>query len=72
MADPVGRYPLMGQQHGSVCAVNIDSVVIGLLYITYPNGCRHRLFIPARATTLPLEGASALVCVVIHLLPAAL
>ncbi len=50
----------------------IDLVVIGLLYMTYPDGCQHELFIPAEAKALPRQGASALVCVVIHSLPAAL
>jgi len=34
--------------------------VKGLLYTAHPNGCRHKLYIPAEAKALPREGASAL------------
>ncbi len=40
----------------------IDLVMIGLLYMAYPDGCQHTIFIPAEAKALPHEGASALVC----------
>ncbi len=36
-------------------------VMVGLLYMAYPNGCWHEIFIPAKAKALPCEGASALV-----------
>jgi len=44
------------------CELHLDLVVIGLLYMAYPDGCRHKIFIPAEAKALPREGASALVC----------
>ena len=36
-------------------------VVSGLLCMAYPNGCRHKIFIPAEAKAIPHEGAWALV-----------
>ena len=40
----------------------IDLVVIGLLYMAYPNGYQHTMFIPAKAKALPHEWALAHVC----------
>ena len=39
----------------------IDLVMIGLLYMAYPNGCQHTIFIPAEAKAVPHQGASLLV-----------
>ncbi len=50
----------------------IGSFVFGLLCVTYPDGCRQKVCTPSKAKALPCEGALALVCAVIHLLPAAL
>ena len=36
-------------------------LMIGLLYMAYPVGCRHTILIPAEIEALPHEGASALV-----------
>ncbi len=35
--------------------------MIGLMYMAYPNGCRHEIFVPAEAKALLHEGASVLV-----------
>ena len=40
---------------------SIDLVMIGLLYMAYPNGCQHTIFIPAEAKAVPYQGASLLV-----------
>ncbi len=36
----------------------IDLFVFGLLYVTYPDGCRQKFCIPAEAEARPCEGAS--------------
>ncbi len=36
-------------------------VMVGLLYMAYPDGCRHDIYIPAEAKALPHEGSSTLV-----------
>jgi len=32
-----------------------DLVVIGRVYVVYPNGCRHERFIPAKARAHPVR-----------------
>ena len=47
--------------HVAVLNLFNEFVLIGLLYMTYPNGCQHRCTSPAEAKALPREGTSALV-----------
>ncbi len=42
-------------------AVSNDSVVIGLLYMAYPNGCLHKFTFLPRLWPCPVRGALALV-----------
>ncbi len=39
-----------------LCGSSFDLVVSGLWYMAYSDGCRHKLFIPAKAKALPREG----------------
>ncbi len=49
-------------------AVQLISVMVGLLYVAHPAGCQHKSFIPAEAKVPPREGALALViCCAVHL-----
>lgn len=39
----------------------IDLVMIGLLYMAYPNGCQHINFIPVETKAVPHQGSLLLV-----------
>ncbi len=55
-SDPNGS--LLRRQPGAQVLV---VVVIGLMYMAYPDGCRHKIFIPAEDKALPHDRASTLV-----------
>ena len=44
-----------------LCVCTCCISLIGLLYMAFPDGCRHTILIPAEVEALPHEGASALV-----------
>ena len=41
---------------------SLSEVLIGLLYIAYPDGCRHNVFVPAEAKVLPSALVLATIC----------
>jgi len=50
----------------TLCPFCLFGRVFGLVYMAYPDGCQHEIFISAVAKALPHEEASALACVHLH------